>query len=255
MAQLIDIELIKKWVDISEEELMQRLVKDAIGLQKEAEANRNKARIKKRNTSSKGGLSYAEIVEKFLRNYSYLSKYFSKEEIVETCSHHMDINNLTEETTVRGRRDEKDTLYGVGVFLRHESNCVFTEYKGSWTRDVVDDGTVYMTSYYLQSLYSKKVDEELILKSCPWLTDYEIKVYDINERNDWIFIDIPTDIDDYSTKSLYVPASALFTKNADAIVECHKNYWHEYGSGKYDKSTEAYLASPAVQKFLEKVRQ
>lgn len=47
MAQLIDIELIKKWVDISEEELMQRLVKDAIGLQKEAEANRNKARIKK----------------------------------------------------------------------------------------------------------------------------------------------------------------------------------------------------------------
>lgn len=46
MAQLIDIELIKKWVDISEEELMQRLVKDAIGLQKEAEENRNKARIK-----------------------------------------------------------------------------------------------------------------------------------------------------------------------------------------------------------------
>lgn len=118
MAQLIDIELIKKWVDISEEELMQRLVKDAIGLQKEAEENRNKARIKKRNTSSKGGLSYAEIVEKFLDNYSYLSKYFSKGEIVEACSHHMDISNLTEETTVRGWRDDEDTFYG--VYLRHE---------------------------------------------------------------------------------------------------------------------------------------
>ncbi len=252
MAQLIDIELIKKWVDISEEELMQRLVKDAVGLQEEAEANRNKACIKKRNTSSKGGLSYAEIVERFLDNYSYLSKYFSKEEIIEACSHHMGIDDLTEETTVRGWKDEKDTLYG--VYLRHESNCVFTEYKGSWTRDVIDYGTVYMKSHFLQSLYSKKVNKELILKSCPWLIDYEFKVYDINERTDWIFIDIPTDIDDYSTKSLYVSASALFTKDADAIVECHKDYWHDYGHGKYDKSTEAYLASPAVQEFLDKVR-
>lgn len=252
MAQLIDIELIKKWVDISEEELMQRLVKDAVGLQKEAEENRNKARIKKRNTSSKGGLSYAEIVEKFLDNYSYLSKYFSKEEIVEACSHHMDIISLTEETTVRGWRDEKDTLYG--VYLRHARNCTFTEYKGSWMRDVKDCGTVYMTKNRYQSCYSGEVNKELILKKCPWLADYEFLVYDINDGRDWIFVVIPTDIDDYSTENLYVPTSALFTKDANAIVECHKDYWHDYGRGKYDKPTEAYLASPAVQEFLEKVR-
>ena len=33
MAKMIDIDFIKKWVDISDEELMQRLVKDALGLQ------------------------------------------------------------------------------------------------------------------------------------------------------------------------------------------------------------------------------
>lgn len=164
----------------------------------------------------------------------------------------MDIGDLTEETTIRGWKDEKDTLYG--VYLRHKKST-FTEYKGSWARDVRDDGTVYMTKNRYQSCYSNKVNKELILKKCPWLADYEISVYDINEGRDWIYIDIPTDIDDYSTKSLYVPASALFTKNADAIVECHKNYWHEYGSGKYDKSTKTYLESPAVQEFLEKVRQ
>ena len=37
---LIDIELIKQYVDITEEELMMRLVKDAVGLQKEAERNK-----------------------------------------------------------------------------------------------------------------------------------------------------------------------------------------------------------------------
>ena len=33
----LDLEFIQKWVDISEQELMERLVKDAVGLQKEAE--------------------------------------------------------------------------------------------------------------------------------------------------------------------------------------------------------------------------
>ena len=36
MVKNIDLDYIRKWVDISEEELMQRLVKDAVGLQKEA---------------------------------------------------------------------------------------------------------------------------------------------------------------------------------------------------------------------------
>ena len=45
MASLLDLELIKKWVNISDEELMQRLVKDAVGLQKEAEANKRAADI------------------------------------------------------------------------------------------------------------------------------------------------------------------------------------------------------------------
>ena len=39
---LIDIELIKQYVDITEEELMMRLVKDAVGLQKEAERNKRR---------------------------------------------------------------------------------------------------------------------------------------------------------------------------------------------------------------------
>ena len=43
MKKMVDIDFIKEWVDISEEELMQRLVKDAVGLQEEAEKNKKKA--------------------------------------------------------------------------------------------------------------------------------------------------------------------------------------------------------------------
>ena len=39
---LIDIELIKQYVDITEEELMMRLVKDAVGLHKETERNKRR---------------------------------------------------------------------------------------------------------------------------------------------------------------------------------------------------------------------
>ena len=45
---LIDIELIKQYVDITEEELMMRLVKDAVGLQKEAERNKRRKEMEDR---------------------------------------------------------------------------------------------------------------------------------------------------------------------------------------------------------------
>ena len=46
--KMIDIEMIKQYVDISEEELMMRLVKDAVGLQEEAEKNKHKKEVKER---------------------------------------------------------------------------------------------------------------------------------------------------------------------------------------------------------------
>lgn len=78
MASLLDLEFIKKWVNISDEELMQRLVKDAVGLQKEAEANKRAADIAKR----KADKSYTmDMIKRFFRQYNYLSQYFSDKEI------------------------------------------------------------------------------------------------------------------------------------------------------------------------------
>ena len=44
----IDLEYIKKWTDIPEQELMERLVKDAVGLQEEAREREHQAIVKER---------------------------------------------------------------------------------------------------------------------------------------------------------------------------------------------------------------
>lgn len=44
----IDLDYIKKWMKISDEELMERLVKDAVGLQEEAREREHQAIVKER---------------------------------------------------------------------------------------------------------------------------------------------------------------------------------------------------------------
>jgi len=53
---------------------------------------------------------------------------------------------------------------------------------------------------------------------------------------------------------LYCPVSALFAKDADKIVSTHLNYWHGYGSGKYDKREQAFIESDTVKEFLADVK-
>ena len=56
----INLDYIRKWVDISEEELMQRLVKDAIGLQKEAKEKEKAEIIKKRKNDSTYNIAFVK---------------------------------------------------------------------------------------------------------------------------------------------------------------------------------------------------
>ena len=45
----IDLDYIKKWMKISDEELMERLVKDAVGLQEEARELEHQAIVEERS--------------------------------------------------------------------------------------------------------------------------------------------------------------------------------------------------------------
>lgn len=246
MAKKIDIDFIKKWVDISEEELMQRLVKDAVGLQEEAEKNKKTSDVEKRIQDETYDIAF---VKKFFRQFAYLNQYFSDEDILAACKRHLEKRDLAKEDRIRGYKDT-DTIYytvvGHGTFY-------FTEHRGKWEREVRDEGTVVLISNEYQGLVTSEVTRDLLLQRCPWIKEYNLEIYEIYARRDLIFVKNPDENTEYATKYLYVPFSALMDKDAEKIINPHKKYWHDYGSGKYDEETEKFLSSDFVREFLENV--
>lgn len=241
MSKLIDLEFIQKWVDISKEELMERLVKDAIGLQKEAEENQRLDIIKKRKADSR----YSEMVPTFLGTFKYLNQYFSEEEIINACINHMGISDLSEEYYFRGIHTESRDNFLFVKTVRHHK---FKEIKGSWEREVYDDASLFLVPNRYQGVRgSHEVTKELLLKKKSWLKDYDMNIYDVSFNNDWIYVEI-------NEQPLFCPFSAIMENNPEAIYNCHKDYWHRYRRGEADKEVEEYLNSKEVLDFLEKVR-
>lgn len=246
----IDIDFIKKWVNISEEELMVRLVRDAIALQAEAEANEKAAVIREREADEEYDIGF---VKDFFNGYKYFSQYFTDEQILAACKHNMSKYDLASEELFRGHLEKAP----FGRIVRHQ-NGEFTEYsRNGWERKVRDIGTVILVPNHYQGVSGgSEVAKELMTKKCPYVKDYSVYVYEITGYgNDWVFVKTPEAISTgNSTTSLYVPLSALFTHNADKIVETHRKYWSDYGGGKYNTDTEAFLASDFVHDFLKKVK-
>lgn len=246
MKNLIDIEFIKKWTNISEEELMMRLVKDAVGLQAEAEENQKKTILEER----KNDKSYSvEFIKKYFRQYSYLEKYFTPIEILEACKIHMAKRDFIEKMYLRGHHPN----CSYGEFLEYTTHT-FKEYKGRWEREVRDDATVVLVPNRYQDINgANEVIKHLLLSKFPFLNDYKLNVYRVDNQNDWFFIDNPNENEEYGSSSLYVPFSAIMEKDTDKIVGTHRKYWHNYGNGKYDEKTEEFLNSDFVKEILEKI--
>lgn len=247
MAKMIDIDFIKKWVNISEDELMQRLVKDAIGLQEEAEKNKKKADVEKRMQDETYDIAF---VKKFFHQFAYLNQYFSDEDILAACKRRLEKRDLAREDRIRGYKDNDTNYYtviGHGTFS-------FTEHRGSWEREVRDEGTIILIPNMYQGCVACEVTKDLLLQRCPWIKSYSLEVYEIDYGNDWIFVKSSDENTKYATKSLYVPFSALMDKDAEKIINTHRKYWHDYGRGKYDAETEKFLSSDFTQNFLKNMR-
>ena len=241
----IDLDFIKKYVNISEEELMMRLVKDAIGLQKEAEANKQEQERQKRLNDPK----YRELLFRFWRQVPYLQKYFSDDEILDAAACYMSEYAITKEIHVRGDNEN----LAIGIFLRHDVH-EFTEIRGEWEKKVRNRSSVYLVAADYQNVTGHKAVKKLILDRLPYLAKYDPNIYDLTEQNDWIYVPIEvTEDGETGKRSLYCPVSALMEKNIDEIVETHRNYWHKYGNGKYDEREEAFLFSNEVKAFLAEV--
>lgn len=243
--RMIDLEYIKKWINITDAELMERLVKDAVGLQKEAEKKEHEAIVAKRMEDETYNI---EFVRFFYYGYSYLAQFFSDEEILTACKHHAAKSDLATEETIRGIRTEDTNYYKV---IRTVRSAEFEESsRNGWTRRVRDEGTVILVSNQYQSLVSGKIARELLTTRLPYLTNFKVSVYAVDEHNDWIFIKNPAACDNRSSVSLYVSAKDLLTKNTEHLLDVHRKYWHNYGNGTDDADVEKFLQSEFVQNFI-----
>ena len=250
-SNLIDIELIKQYVDITEEELMIRLVKDAVGLQKEAEENK----CRKETEAKLADPDFRKYVLMFWCDYHYMSQYFTDDEIIAAAAHYMSKWNLSKEIAVPGTRPVGEPLSYCASIYKRQGYSEFIEYKGSWERKITKPATFYIVANDYQH-GSDSVSKHLLMTRFPYLKDcFEIKVYKNFDYNDWIFIGFPDKTDDGKViaHSLYTPISALMNKDTQAIIDCHLNYWHNYGSSKYDTREKEFIERDDVQEFLKKV--
>lgn len=244
----IDIDFIKQWVNISEEELMMRLVKDALSLQNEAKENQRLADIAKRKTDPEYNITF---IKQYFRGYKKLKDYFSDDQILEACQNNMSKRDLTKEEMVKGHLEK----CGYGRILRYEPRAIFKEYRNEWEREITAEGTVILIASPYQ-VNADKVVRELLLTAFPWLSDYDVSIYKIEYymENPLIFIKTPKSMNiDYGTDNLYVPISALFDHDPNAVVKYHSEHWHNYGNGKYDANIQTFLATDHVRSILKHI--
>ena len=241
----IDLDYIKKWMKISDEELMERLVKDAVGLQEEAREREHQAIVKERMQDKTYNTAF---MREFFASYNYLHDYFSDKEILIACKHHAAKSDMAKEIAVRGHRDE--TSLGIR-FVKH-TRTEFTENRSGWSRTVMDNGTIVLMTSPYQSRFAGKVIEELLLQKLPYLKDFAVSIYGIYDKEqDLIFIKNPEKAEHNCDVSLYISAGDLLSrKTGTELLKRHKDYWHDYGNGKYDDATEKFLAGTFVQSFL-----
>ena len=178
--------------------------------------------------------------------------------IIEICDTNVEVEiievsynfeKMAKEIAVRGHRDEAS----LGIrFVKH-TRTEFTETsRNGWSRTVMDNGTIVLMTSPYQSRFAGKVIEELLLQKLPYLRNFTVSVYEIyDKKQDLIFIKNPEKAEHNCDVSLYVSAGDLLSrKTGTELLKRHKDYWHDYGNGKYDDATEKFLVGPFVQSFL-----
>lgn len=253
MTNYIDLEFIKKWAFISEEELMQRLVQDAVVLQEEATANYERAKIAERENDK----SYnVEFIRTFLSPYYYLSQFFTAEEILAACKLHVDKKDLCKEEYVRGCLDPRHVTYG--KFVGYTMHDFGREEKGTFGRMVrKEEATILSVPAPYQ--YSNGVSEvlyDLLVSKCPFLKQYTMKIYKVSAKNDWIYIQNPEFSDtvlSFHNTYLYAPYSALLEGDGERIKTIHRTYWHNYDNGSNDEELDEFLNGDFVKGLIEAV--
>lgn len=153
-----------------------------------------------------------------------------------------------------------------GYFASHyerlpevKRNFRFTEERGGWYRDHVEDAYQYVVPARYQSVHLRDAFKEAIYMAYPYLKKYQFDAYvpDYSAPND-IYIKMSYKLNGEEVKTnLYCPLEALLKKDPDMIYQRH----YEYNSDYYKRQPErakvilGVLNSQKYKAFCKKVKE
>lgn len=120
---------------------------------------------------------------------------------------------------------------GIPAYMKEEilvsksyGTYTFTEYRGSYSRDIKKKGVKMLKPNSYQSSVVGKIIKKCVIEKYPFLEEFNSSFYAYNGGKTYEFyISI-------NGGSLYVPLSALDNKDSSIIIERMKEYWGAYYS-------------------------
>ena len=126
-----------------------------------------------------------------------------------------------------------------------------TFHNGDWEQHKRVPCRRYLVPYQYQGLSHGKVIRPALLSKFPWLEKFELKIYEFRgDGHNEIYV--TTASDHRGHKALYVPYSALFAHDAEAIIERNRSYLEWYT--KSSAAWESMKDDPVVVAFLKEVK-
>lgn len=136
----------------------------------------------------------------------------------------------------------------------------FTEERGGWTREHVEDAYQYIIPARYQSVHLRDAFKEAIYMAYPYMGKYKFDAYvpDYSTSTQDIYITMIYKLDGEEVKtSLYCPLEALLKKDPDLIYKRHYGYNADYYRCQPERAkiVLGVLNSQKYKAFCKKVKE
>lgn len=189
---------------------------------------------------------FANLVRKYFTPFSYLTQWFSEDEIIYACAINLTKMDIVQETEIeKGKR-----------LCNQNSECIGTRYgyikQYTKSGQLLDERKrclcdVYLEANRYQGTYHGKVILSLLYKKHPELKKFHFKAYSCDYDTERYEI--------YPENNLYVPFTALMNGNVGAIKKRNIDYCKSYNNGIYTLAKlEERFHDPNVLEFFQIVQ-
>ena len=228
-----DLDAIAEYLNKSADNVMDMPLKDVVKAKKDID----KKKINDSITDLKNDEGYPGFIKKFFIPYHMLSRYFTEEEIVQTCiDFNLGIHNLCREINIPLSKSSRHYHDHPEIYTYKETGWRYVSQYDNCGRELAERKRerceVFLAKSNYQGTVHGEVIKSLLLNRFPELSAYNIECYGMShaEDNYEVFI---SKSDAKNKGSIYTPFDALMTGDTEKILERNESYCKSYNNGTY----------------------